>query len=317
MTASTLDLRQQLRLPLVAAPMFLLSGPALVTAAIRCGIVGALPALNARTSHDLDTWLADINAVRSASASEGKQVGLPALNIITHPSNDRFAADLDVCINHRVPLVVSAVGSPARLVDPVHRYGGAVFADVSSVLHARKAAAAGVDGLILLCSGAGGNTGRLSPFAFVEEVRKFFDGPVGVAGAVGNGAALRALEVLGADFGYAGTAFIATTESQADDAYRAMVVEAGADDIEQSSAVSGIAANFLRKSLDRIRHRLAGTPGSFDIAQEQDNLKRWRDIWSAGHGVGAVSAIEATAAVVDRMELEYRRAGGTGGWAHR
>lgn len=313
----SINLRASLRLPLVSAPMFLLTGPALVIASIRAGIVGALPSLNARTTPILDQWLDDISTARRDALDVGRRAGMPALNLITHPSNTRFDADLDVCINHRVPLVVSAVGSPSRLIEPIHRYGGSVFADVSSVAHARKAVAAGADGLILLCSGAGGNTGRLSPIAFVAEVREFFDGPVGVAGAIGTGRALRAAEVMGADFGYAGTAFIATEESQAEDGYRQMVVEAGADDIEESRAVSGIPANFLRRSLDVVRDRLDGAHARFDIGKEMQTLKRWKDIWSAGHGVGAVPAVETTVTVVDRFEREYRQAGGTGGWGAR
>lgn len=226
------------------------------------------------------------------------------------PSNTRFEDDLAVCVNHRVPIVVSAVGSPTRAIEPVHRYGGSVYADVSTIAHARKAAAAGVDGLVLLCAGAGGNTGRISPFAFVAEVRSFFDGPIGVAGAVADGRSLRALQVLGADFGYAGTAFIATHESQADEAYRQMVVDAGADDIELSGDVSGIPANFLRKSLDRARHQFTGDQGRFDLARERENLKRWKDIWSAGHGVGTVRAVRSVAEVVDEFERGFREAGG-------
>lgn len=299
-----------LRLPLVAAPMFLLSGPALVIAAAQAGIAGALPSMNARTPELLDGWLEQINRAIADSRSAGRRVGVPALNLITHPTNERFDADLAVCVNHRVPVVVSAVGSPARLIEPVHRYGGVVYADVSTIAHARKAVAAGADGLVLLCGGAGGNTGRISPFAFVPEVRSFFDGPIGVAGAVSNGKALRALQLLGADFGYAGTAFIATHESQAEPAYRQMVVDSGADDIEENRAVSGIPANFLRRSLDRARHQFEGRHGGFDVAAERENLKRWKDIWAAGHGVGHVKAVESVAEVVERFEQDYRQAGG-------
>lgn len=304
-----------LRLPLVAAPMFLLSGPALVIAAAEAGIAGAMPSMNARTPDALDDWLEQINGAIAAGRSAGRRMGVPALNLITHPTNDRLDADLAVCINHRVPVVVSAVGSPARVIEPVHRYGGVVYADVSTIAHARKAAAAGADGLVLLCGGAGGNTGRINPFAFVPEVRSFFDGPIGVAGAVNSGKALRALQLLGADFGYAGTAFIATHESQAEPAYRQMVVDSGADDIEENRAVSGIPANFLRRSLDRARHQFEGGHGAFNLAAERANLKRWKDIWAAGHGVGHVKAVESVADVVERFEQDYRQAGGKPAWA--
>lgn len=303
-----------LRIPLVAAPMFIISGPELIIAAARAGIVGAMPSLNARTPEILDAWLDQINSALDVDRKAGRPVGLPALNILVHRSNQRFAADVDVCVNHRVPIVVTAIGNPERIVEPVHRYGGLVLADVSSVAHARKAAAAGCDGLVLLCSGAGGNTGRLNPFAFVQEVRSFFDGPVGVAGSVANGRALRAVEVLGANFGYAGTSFIACQETGSNQEYRQMVVDAGADDIEENSQISGIPANFLRRSLDKARKQLDGAHKGFSVAIELENLKRWKDIWGAGHGVGSVHAVEPASAVVDRFEREYREAGGKSGW---
>lgn len=303
-----------LRIPLVSAPMFIISGPELIIAAARAGIVGAMPALNARTPEILDNWLGQINSTLDADRKAGRQVGLPAVNILMHKSNDRFAADVDVCVNHRVPIVVAAVGNPERIIEPVHRYGGLVLADVSSVAHARKAAAAGCDGLVLLCSGAGGNTGRLNPFAFVEEVRSFFDGPIGVAGAVSNGRALRSVEVIGADFGYAGTSFLACQEAASEPAYRDMVVEAGADDIEESRQITGIPANFLRRSLDRARDQLDSAHNGFSVAIELKNLRRWKDIWAAGHGVGSVGAVEPASVIVDRFEREYREAGGQSGW---
>ena len=303
-----------LRIPLVAAPMFIISGPELIIAAARAGIVAAMPSLNARTPEILDGWLDQINSSLDADRNAGRLVGLPAINILMHKSNERFEADVDICVNHRVPIVVAAVGNPERIIEPVHRYGGMVLADVSSVTHARKAAAAGCDGLVLLCSGAGGNTGRLNPFAFVEEVRSFFDGPIGVAGSVANGRALRAVEVLGADFGYAGTSFIACEETGSDQEYRQMVLEAGADDIEENSQISGIPANFLRRSLDKARGQLDAHQEGFSVQIELKNLRRWKDIWGAGHGVGSVNAIEPVSTVVDRFEREYREAGGQSGW---
>ncbi len=303
-----------LRIPLVAAPMFIISGPELVIAAARAGIVAAMPSLNARTPAILDSWLDRINLELGEDKKAGRKIGLPALNIIVHNSNERFESDVDICVNHRVPIVVTAVGNPERVIEPIHRYGGLVLADVSSVAHARKAAAVGADGLVLLCSGAGGNTGRLNPLAFVEEVRTFFDGPIGVAGSVANGRALRAVEVIGADFGYAGTSFIACEETSSDHEYRQMVVEAGADDIEQNSQISGIPANFLRRSLDKARAQLDAHQHGFNVAIELQNLRRWKDIWGAGHGVGSVRAIESVSAVVDRFEREYREAGGQSTW---
>jgi nitronate monooxygenase len=308
------SLAAKLRIPLMAGPMFLLTGPDLVIACARAGIVGAMPSLNARTPEILDTWLTKIDEELEKDRKAGKQLGLPALNIIVHHTNDRYEPDLAVCIKHRVPIVVAAIGSPARIIAPVHSYGGIVISDVSTVAHARKAAAAGVDGLILLCGGAGGNTGRINPFAFVSEVRRFFDGPIGVAGAVADGRSLRAIEIVGADFGYAGTPFIASRESQAERAYQEMVVEAGADDIEQSSDISGIPANFLKKSLDKYRALLDAKHGDFDLTIERENMKRWKDIWSAGHGVGSIRAIESVSEIVDRYEKDYCAMGGKSNW---
>jgi len=314
MTVERSSLGSKLRIPLVAAPMFLLSGPHLVIASARAGIVGTIPSLNARTPAILDSWMTQINEELAKDREAGKPIGLPAVNIVVHKTNDRYESDLAVCIKHRVPVVVAAIGSPTRIIEPVHNYGGIVLSDVSTVAHARKAAAAGVDGLILLCGGAGGNTGRINPFAFVSEVRSFFDGPIGVAGAVADGRSLRAIEVLGADFGYAGTPFIASRECQAERAYQQMVIEAGADDIEQSSDISGIPANFLKKSLDRYRGVLDGKHGDFDLTVERENMKRWKDIWSAGHGVGSVRAIEDVSEIVDRYENEYCAVGGRSNW---
>lgn len=314
MTIERDSLASKLRIPLVAAPMFLLSGPDLVIASAKAGIVGAIPSLNARTPAILDSWLTRIGEELEQERKAGKPTGLPALNIVVHKSNERYEGDLAVCIKHKVPIVVAAIGSPARIIEPVHSYGGMVLSDVSTVAHARKAAAAGVDGLILLCGGAGGNTGRINPFAFVSEVRSFFDGPIGVAGAVADGRSLRAIEIIGADFGYAGTPFIASRESQAEQAYQQMVVEAGADDIEQSSDISGIPANFLKKSLDKYRGLLNEKHGAFDLTVERENMKRWKDIWSAGHGVGSVRAIESVSEIVGRYEEEYCAVGGKSNW---
>lgn len=314
MTLERSGLGSKLRIPLVAGPMFLLSGPDLVIASAKAGIVGVMPSLNARTPEVLDSWWTRINAELEQEKRAGRRIGLPALNIIVHPTNDRYEPDLAVCVKHRIPVVVAAIGNPARIIEPVHKYGGIVLADVSTVAHARKAAEAGVDGLVLLCGGAGGNTGRINPFAFVSEVRGFFDGAIGVAGAVADGRSLRAIEIVGADFGYAGTPFIASREGQAEGAYQEMVVEAGADDIEQSSEISGIPANFLKKSLDKYRGLLDAKHNGFDLKIERENMKRWKDIWSAGHGVGSVRAIEPVSEIVNRYETEYCAVGGRSNW---
>jgi len=291
----------RLRVPLVAAPMFLVSGPDLVIAAARAGVLAAFPTLNARTPDDLDAWLARI-AQECADAP-----GVPAANLILHASNPRRDADLERVIAHRVPVVIASVGSPAPVVDPVHRYGGLVVSDVASVRHARKAADAGADALVLLTAGAGGNTGWLNPFAFVEEVRRFFDGPLLVAGGITHGRQIAALQVAGADLAYVGTPFIAARESLASDGYRQALVAAGADDIVTTDAVTGIAANFLRASL--LEQGILDAQGRV-LERAPLEIAAWKSAWSAGHGVGAVRAVEPAAAIVGRIHEQWVHAGG-------
>ena len=298
-----------LTLPVVAAPMFLVSGHELVLACAREGVIGAMPAFNARTTEELDAWLDRIDAgtIALREAHPARRIGPHAINLIVHHSNSRLDADLDVVVKHQVPLVFASVGNPARVRERVQAYGGRVFADVATVQHARRSAESGVDGLVLLCAGAGGNCGWLSPFAFVPEVRRFWDGPLVAAGAIGTGAAIRAVEMLGADLAYIGTRFIATRESLANDAYRAMLVEAGADDVLLTSEVTGIPANFLKASLERCGFTPEGRRG-FDTAKEIAMFKKWKDIWSAGQAVGAVTAIGTVADLVAELARDYHAA---------
>lgn len=291
----------RLSVPLVAAPMFLVSGPRLVVAAARAGIVGAFPTLNARTPQQLDEWLSGI-AADCAGAP-----GLPAANLILHASNPRREADLEVVVHHRVPLVIASVGSPAPVVDAVHAYGGWVASDVASVRHARKAADAGADALVLLTAGAGGNTGWLNPFAFVEEVRRFFDGPLLVAGGITSGRQIAALQMAGADLAYVGTPFIAAAESLAADDYKAAVVAAGADDIVTTDAVTGIAANFIRASL--VAQGIMDAQGRV-LERAPLQISAWKSAWSAGHGAGAVQAVEPAQAIVERFRQGWVQARG-------
>lgn len=288
----------RLTLPLFVAPMFLVSGPELIVAASRAGALSAFPSINARTGADLEAWLERI--------ADGAAGGAPwGVNLIVHRSNTRLRDDLAATVRARAPLVVASVGPPDEVVAEVHAYGGLVFSDVASVRHARKAAAAGVDGLVLLTAGAGGNTGWLNPFAFVTEVRRFFDGPLAVAGAIGTGRALHALEVLDADLGYAGTPFIATEESRALADHKATVVATEADGVTQSSLVTGIPANFARESL--VREGVIapdGTPlheGALDIAS-------WKTVWSMGHGCGGVATIGPAGEVIAAMAADWRAA---------
>lgn len=303
-------LRGGLRLPLIAAPMFLVSGPELVLAACAAGIGGALPAPNARTLEALEDWLARISDGHAALAAGGGRVGPWALNLVTHSTYDRLSAELDLVDRYRPPIVITALGSPAPVVERVHAYGGLVIADVNSVALARKAAATHVDGLALVCAGAGGHTGRLSAFAFVPAVRSFFDGLIVVGGSIGTGDAIRAAELIGADLVYAGTPFIAARESLASDRYRDMVVRASIEDLVLSRALTGADAWYLRESIVAAGLDPDALTGKskVDWRDSQSQLKAWRDIWSAGQGVEGVRAVEPVATIVERLAAEYARA---------
>ncbi|HET9693252.1 MAG TPA: nitronate monooxygenase [Steroidobacteraceae bacterium] len=303
-------LRAGLRLPVIAAPMFLVSGPDLVLAACAAGIGGSLPAPNARTVADLDAWLERIATGHAALQARAARVGPWALGLVTHSSYDRLPAELELVERYRPPIVVTALGSPAPVVERVHAYGGVVIGDVSTVRLARKAVDAGVDGLALICAGAGGHTGKISAWAFVPAVRRFFDGIVVVGGSIGTGGAIRAAELLGADLIYAGTPFIAARESLASAGYRDMVVRASIEDLVLSSALTGADAYYLRESIVAAGLDPDALTGKtrVDWSQSQGQLKAWKDIWSAGQGVESVQAVEPVAAIVDRMAAEYAAA---------
>ena len=276
--------------------MFLVSGPDLVVAAARAGVIGAFPTLNARTPEILDAWLEDI-AARSAGAP-----GACAANLILHASNPRRDLDLDLVIRHQVPWVITSVGSPAPVVERVRAYGGRVLADVATVKHAKKAVAAGVDVLVLLTAGAGGNTGWLNPFAFVEEVRGFWSGPLAVAGGITTGRQVRAVQVAGADLAYVGTPFIATHESLAAEAYKQALCGAGADDIVLTDAVTGIPANFLASSLRD--NGIMSADGRLAPRGSRD-MASWKTAWSAGHGVASVREISSVAQRVEALREQW------------
>lgn len=303
-------LRGGLRLPLIAAPMFLVSGPDLVLAACAAGIGGAFPAPNARTLEALEEWLRCVAEGHAALAAAGGQVGPWALNLVTHSTYDRLPAELELVDRYRPPLVITALGSPAPVVERVHAYGGLVVADVNSVALARKAAAVGVDGLALVCAGAGGHTGRISAFAFIPAVRAFFDGIVIAGGSIGTGGAIRAAELLGADLVYAGTPFIAAAESLASDRYRDMVVRATLEDLVLSKALTGAEAYYLRESILAAGLDPEALTGKtrVDWTNSQGQLKAWKDIWSAGQGVETVRAVEPVATIVGRLAAEYAAA---------
>ena len=289
-----------LRVPVFAAPMFLVSGPEMVIAACKAGIGGAFPTTNCRTVDDLDGWMARItDALKPGDAPW-------IANLITHSTNARLAEDLRLVARYKPPVVITALGSPKPVMETVKAYGGLVFADVISMTLAKKAAAAGVDGLACVSAGAGGHTGHLSPFAFISAVREFFDGYIAVGGGVGDGAGIAGAVAAGADFVYMGTRFLATTESMAQPAYKQMVIDAGPDDLVVSDSVTGTAASWLKPSL-----RAAGQdpdnlggPAVRDYASGGDT-KRWRDIWAAGQGIESVKVVEPVADVVSQLEREY------------
>lgn len=286
----------RLRLPVVAAPMFLVSGPEMVIAAAHAGIVGAFPTPNCRTALELDDWM-----TRIVAGTDGAR-GMWAANLVTHSSNTRLADDLALVAKHRPPIVITALGSPAPAIELVHSYGGLVLADVVSETLGRKAAAAGADGLVAVASGAGGHTGSLSPFAFVSVLRQFFDGIVCVGGAIADGQGVAGAVAAGADLVYLGTRFLAAEESMADPAYKRMVVEAGADDLVVSPAITGTAASWLKPSLVRAGYDIGnlGAPSTRDYGG--DPARKWRDLWAAGQGLHAVTRIEAVADIVDELE---------------
>ena len=298
----------RLRLPVVAAPMFLVSGPQLVTAACRAGVLGTFPALNQRTTAGFVAWLDEISA---ALTPQDAPFGV---NLIVHSSNARLQADLAAVVEHRVPVVITSLGAASAVVDAVHAYGGLVLHDVTTLRHAHKAADAGVDGLICVAAGAGGHTGLLNPFAFVAEVRRFFGGIVALAGGLTTGSDVLAARAMGADLAYLGTRFIATAESLATDAYRRQLVESGLDDVVLTAGVSTIPANFLRPSLlaAGLDPDTLPDPGRVDLDHltnpSEGDAKAWRDIWSAGQGVGSIVDAPPVATLVDRLLAEYTEA---------
>jgi nitronate monooxygenase len=297
------DWAKRMSAPVIAAPMFLVSGPELVLACRAAGAIGAFPFPNARTLDTLDAWLAQ------CGGNDGPNLAPFAANMVTHSSYDRLADELALLERHRPDIVITALGGPQPVLATVHGYGGLVFADVNSLAYARKAAAAGADGLVLVCAGAGGHTGKMTPFAFVSEVRRFFDGIIVVGGGIATGEAVRAAEVLGADLAYVGTGLIAASESLAPPAYREMLIEARFEDLVASSAFTGAEALYLRQSLLLAGQDPDALPKSRpDFTQSQGSIKAWRDLWSAGHGVGQVTAVRPAADILGEIACAYHAA---------
>jgi nitronate monooxygenase len=307
-------LQNRLRLPVVGAPMFIVSTPALVLAQCKAGIVGSFPALNARPSAQLDDWLSEITETLASlrRAHPGARIAPFAVNQIVHASNERLEQDVALCVKHRVPIIITSLRPPAEVVSAVHGYGGIVFHDVINRRHAEKAAQQGVDGIIAVCAGAGGHAGLLSPFALVKQVREVYAGAIILAGAMSTGADVLAAQAMGADLAYLGTRFIATSESSAAPAYKQMVVDSGPEDIVYTSLFSGVSANFLRDSVkltgldpDRLP---AADKTKMNFAEGSHEFKAWRDIWSAGHSVSGVREVLPVSELVERMAAEYEAA---------
>ena len=304
--------RDRLTLPLIGSPMFIASRPELVIEQCKAGIIGAFPALNARPAHVLDEWLIRIKSelAEYAAANPGAKVAPYAVNQIAHSSNDRLAHDMEACVRHQVPLIITSLRPPREIVEAAHSYGGLVFHDVISVRHARKAAEQGVDGIIVVCAGAGGHAGMASPFALVREVREFFDGTIVLSGAMTSGADVLAAQALGADMAYIGTRFLATTEANVPDDYKQMILDSGSDEVVYTSLFTGVKGNYLARSVTAAGMDAANLPeadkSKMDFGSGGNTEKKaWRDIWSAGQGVGNIHEVLPTRKLVARMVREY------------
>ena len=301
-------LEQRLRLPVVAAPMFLVSNPQLVQACCNSGIVGSFPALNQRDSSGFKDWLEEIEAGLDANSAPY------AVNLIVHGSNPRLQTDLAICVEQRVPIVITSLGAVKDVVDAVHSYGGLVFHDVTTRRHAEKAAEAGVDGLIAVAAGAGGHAGTWSPFALIAEIRQFFDKTLLLAGCLNQGHEVLAAQLLGADLAYLGTRLIATQENAASAAYKQMILDAKAADIIHTPAVSGVPASFMRQSLELAGYDLKQLQNKGEVNYGEklkpmdEEAKAWKTVWSAGQGVGTINDLPSVEQLIARLDSEYRAA---------
>ena len=307
-------LKEKLRLPAVAAPLFIISHPALTIAQCKAGVVGAFPALNARPEAQLDEWLAEITeALADHDRRYPEQPAAPfAVNQIVHRSNKRLEHDLAMCVKYKVPVVISSLGAVPEVNDAIHSYGGIVLHDVINNRHASSAIRKGADGLIAVAAGAGGHAGTLSPFALVQEIREWFEGPLLLSGAIATGGAILAAEAMGADMAYIGSPFIATEEARASEAYKQMIVDSAAADIVYSNYFTGIHGNYLKGSIaaagmdpDALPE---ADPTKMDFESAATGTKAWKDIWGCGQGIGTVKSVVPVAALVDRLEREYRDA---------
>jgi nitronate monooxygenase len=307
-------LSTNLRIPVVAAPLFIISHPALVIAQCKAGVVGSFPALNARPESQLDEWLSEITETLAAhdTANPGRPAAPYAVNQIVHGSNKRLQHDLQMCVKYKVPIVISSLGAVPEVNDAIHSYGGIVLHDVINNRHANSAIRKGADGLIAVAAGAGGHAGTLSPFALVQEIREWFAGPLLLSGAIATGGAVLAAQAMGADMAYIGSSFIATEEARATDAYKQMIVDSSAADIVYSNYFTGIPGNYLKGSIRAVGMDPDALPkadaSKMDFEKATSGPKAWKEIWGSGQGIGAVKAIEPVSSLVDRLDAEYRAA---------
>jgi nitronate monooxygenase len=316
-------LEGRLRIPVIGAPMFIVSGPELVIAQCKAGIVGSFPALNARPQAALGEWLSRIKRELAdfAAANPGMPVAPFAVNQICHLSNDRLMADMETCVRHEVPIIITSLRPPAEIVEAVHSYGGLVFHDVINLRHARKAIEQGVDGIIAVCAGAGGHAGTTSPFALVKEIREVFDGTIILSGSMSRGNDVLAAQAIGADLAYLGTRFIATREANAQPEYKQMLVDSLSADIVYTSLFTGVHGSYLRGSIENAGMNPDDLPQADKTSMNfasggSSKAKAWRDIWGAGQGVGSIHDVPSVNELVLRMEDEYRetRERLAGGW---
>jgi len=313
----------RLSLPAIVAPMFLASGTKLVTQCCKAGVVGTFPALNQRSSEGFDEWLTEIETELERHHQEtGIKPAPYGVNLIVHKSNPRLEADLAICVKHKVPLVITSLGAVSSVVDAIHEYGGIVFHDVVNARHAKKAASVGVDGLIAVSAGAGGHAGSLNPFALVNEIRAFFDKTVLLSGSLSTGSDIAAAQMMGADLAYMGTRFINTRECMVQEEYKQQITQTKASDIVYTPLISGVNANFIRQSVEAAGLDLETLekPSEVDFGAELDHAsdesslepkaKPWKDIWSAGHGVGSIEDSPAAKDLIERLKSEYKNAHG-------
>lgn len=303
---------KDLSLPVVAAPMFLISGPQLVIACCKNGVVGTFPALNQRTTEGFEEWVIEIKtALKKFEEETGKKAAPYGVNLIVHPTNPRLEADIKVCIKHKVPLIITSLGAVSQVVDAIHSYGGLVFHDIIKKRHAEKAAEAGVDGLILVSAGAGGHAGTINPMSLVAEIRKFYNKTLLLSGCIGTGRDIASAMQMGADLAYMGTRFINTDESLAPKEYRQMIIDSDADDVVYTAAISGIHANFLGESLKAAGLTEADLKKDtkIDLGKElSTEAKAWKTIWSAGQGVTAINNVQAVPELVENLKSEFKSA---------